>query len=130
MAGRCARPSLLAVHTLPDKSKRLRAILRPTSSFARPAKAVPNLANLRYPQQSMIALKTTFTDLELSDDGKLLLQEAMLELETDEQGKAKKIVKDRLLEIKRLETMLAKAKADLAELLERDQTEILMLEGN
>jgi hypothetical protein len=82
------------------------------------------------PQQSMIALKTTFTDLELSDDGKLLLQEAMLELETDEQGKAKKIVKERLLEIKRLETMLAKAKADLAELLERDQTEILMLEGN
>jgi hypothetical protein len=54
----------------------------------------------------------------------------MLELETDEQGKAKKIVKDRLLEIKRLETILAKAKADLAELLERDQTEILMLEGN
>ena len=78
----------------------------------------------------MIVLKTTFTDLELSDDGKALLQEAMSELETDEQGKAKKIVKDRLLEIKRLETMLAKAKADLAELLERDQTEILMLEGN
>ena len=78
----------------------------------------------------MIALKTTFTDFELSDDGKLLLQEAMLELETDEQGKAKKIIKDRLLEIKRLETMLAKSKADLAELLERDQTEILMLEGN
>ncbi len=78
----------------------------------------------------MIALKTTFADLELSDDSKLLLQEAMLELDADEQGKAKKIVKDRLLEIKRLETMLAKAKADLAELLERDQTEILMLEGN
>lgn len=78
----------------------------------------------------MIALKTTFTDLELSDDGKLLLQEAMLELETDEQGKAKKIVKDRLLEIKRLETMLAKAKADLAELLEHDQSEILMLAGS
>ena len=78
----------------------------------------------------MATLKTTFTDLELSDDGKLLLQEAMSELETDEQSQAKKIVKDRLLEIKRLETMLTKAKADLAELLERDQTEILMLEGN
>ena len=78
----------------------------------------------------MIALKTTFTDLELSDDGKLLLQEAMSELETDEQSQAKKIVKSRLVEIKRLETMLAKAKADLAELLKRDQTEILMLEGN
>ena len=78
----------------------------------------------------MIALKTTFTDLELSDDGKTLLQEAMLELETDEQSEAKKIVKNRLLEIKRLEIMLAKAKADLAELLERDQSEILMLTGN
>ena len=78
----------------------------------------------------MIALKTTFTDLELSDDGKLLLQEAMLELEADQQGRARRAVKDRLLEIKRLEAMLAKAKADLAELLERDQTEILMLAGN
>jgi hypothetical protein len=90
----------------------------------------PILANSCYSQKSMIALKTTFTDLELSGDGKLLLQEAMLELEADEQDKAKKIVKNRLLEIKRLETMLARAKADLAELLERDQTEILMLEGN
>ena len=78
----------------------------------------------------MIALKTVFTDLELSDDGKLLLQEAMSELETDEQSEAKKIVKSRLVEIKRLEIMLAKAKVDLAELLERDQSEILMLEGN
>ena len=78
----------------------------------------------------MIALKTVFTDLELSDDGKLLLQEAMSELETDEQSQAKKIVKSRLVEIKRLEIMLAKAKADLAELLERDKSEILMLEGN
>jgi hypothetical protein len=78
----------------------------------------------------MIALKTVFTDLELSDDGKLLLQEAMSELETDEQSEAKKIVKSRLVEIKRLVIMLAKAKVDLAELLERDQSEILMLEGN
>jgi hypothetical protein len=75
----------------------------------------------------MIALKTTFTDLELSDDSKALLQEAMLELETDEQSQAKKVIKNRLLEIKRMEIMLAKAKADLAELLERDQSEILML---
>ena len=78
----------------------------------------------------MIALKTVFTDLELSDDGKLLLQEAMSELETDEQSEAKKIVKSRLVEIKWLVIMLAKAKVDLAELLERDQSEILMLEGN
>jgi hypothetical protein len=34
-----------------------------------------------------------------------------------------------LLEIKRLEFLTAKAKADLAELLQRDQTEILMLHG-
>lgn len=77
----------------------------------------------------MIAIKTTFTDLELSDDSKALLQEAILELETDEHDEAKKIIKNRLLEIKRLETMLEKARADLASLLERDQAEILMLAG-
>jgi hypothetical protein len=75
----------------------------------------------------MIALKTTFTDIELSGDNKALLQEAMLELEADEQSEVKKIIKNRLLEIKRLELMLAKAKADLAELLKHDQSEILML---
>lgn len=77
----------------------------------------------------MIAIKTTFTDLELSDDSKALLQEAMLELETDEHDEAKKIVKNRLFEIKRLEIMLEKARADLASLLECDQAEILMLAG-
>lgn len=76
----------------------------------------------------MSALQTTFAELELSDDNRSLLEEAMLELVTDEQSQIKKVVKDRLLEIKRLETMLAKAKADLAELLQRDKTEILMLE--
>jgi hypothetical protein len=77
----------------------------------------------------MIALKTTFTDLQLPEESNALLQQAMSELEADEAQGAKKVIKDRLLEIKRLEFLLAKAKADLAELLQRDQTEILMLHG-
>lgn len=78
---------------------------------------------------SMIALKTTFTDLQLPEESNALLQQAMSELEADEAQGAKKVIKDRLLEIKRLEFLLAKAKADLAELLQHDQTEILMLHG-
>lgn len=77
----------------------------------------------------MIALKTTFNDLQLPDESNALLQEAMSELEKDEAEAVKKLIKDRLLEIKRLEFLTAKAKADLAELLRRDQTEILMLQG-
>ena len=77
----------------------------------------------------MIALKTTFNDLQLPEESNALLQEAMSELEEDEAEAVKKLIKDRLLEIKRLEFLTAKAKADLAELLQRDQTEILMLQG-
>lgn len=77
----------------------------------------------------MIALKTTFNDLQLPEESNALLQEAMSELEKDEAEAVKKLIKDRLLEIKRLEFLTAKAKADLAELLQRDQTEILMLQG-
>jgi hypothetical protein len=77
----------------------------------------------------MIALKTTFADLQLPEHGNLLLQQAMSELEADEAEGVKKLIKDRLLEIKRLEFLLSKAKADLAELLQHDQTEILMLQG-
>ena len=77
----------------------------------------------------MIALKTTFNDLQLPEESNALLQEAMSELEKDEAEAVKKLIKDRLLEIKRLEFLTAKAKADLAELLQRDQTESLMLQG-
>lgn len=77
----------------------------------------------------MTAIVTKFSDLELSDESRGLLESAMLELQADEEKNVKKVIKDRLLEIKRLEIMLEKAKADLASLLERDQAEILMLAG-
>jgi hypothetical protein len=77
----------------------------------------------------MTAIVTKFSDLELSDESRELLETAMLELQADEEKNVKKVIKDRLLEIKRLEIMLEKAKADLASLLEHDQAEILMLAG-
>ena len=77
----------------------------------------------------MTAIVTKFSDLEISDESRELLEAAMLELQADEERNVKKVVKDRLLEIKRLEIMLEKAKADLASLLEHDQAEILMLAG-
>ena len=77
----------------------------------------------------MTAIVTKFSDLELSDESRKLLESAMLELQADEEKYVKKVIKDRLLEIKRLEIMLEKAKADLASLLEHDQAEILMLAG-
>jgi hypothetical protein len=77
----------------------------------------------------MTAIVTKFSDLELSDESRELLETAMLELQADEERNVKKVIKDRLLEIKRLEIMLEKAKADLASLLEHDQAEILMLAG-
>jgi len=77
----------------------------------------------------MTAIVTKFSDLELSDESRKLLESAMLELQADEEKNVKKVIKDRLLEIKRLEIMLEKVKADLASLLEHDQAEILMLAG-
>ena len=74
-------------------------------------------------------LKTTTADLDLSlsPEGRELLQQAMAELGDDETTQAKKVIKDRLLEIRRLEALTAKAKADLADLLQLDQSEIVML---
>lgn len=77
----------------------------------------------------MIALNTPFGDFGLSADGRALLEEAMSEFETDQHNEAKKVIKNRLLEIKRMEMMLEKAKADLAALLQHSQSEILMLDG-
>ena len=75
----------------------------------------------------MSTLKTTFSDLQLSNESTALLNNAMAELEVDEYDKAKSIIKDRLLEIKRLEIMLERAKTELADLLAHDQSGILML---
>lgn len=77
----------------------------------------------------MANLKTTFSDLALSDSASTLLQEAIAELEVSQHDQAKKLIMQRLTEIKRLEACLEKAKADLAKLLDRDVEEILMLEA-
>jgi hypothetical protein len=65
----------------------------------------------------MSTLKTTFSNLQLSNESTALLNKAMAELEVDEYDKAKSVIKDRLLEIKRLEIMLERAKTELADLL-------------
>jgi hypothetical protein len=75
----------------------------------------------------MSTLKTTFSNLQLSNESTALLNKAMAELEVDEYDKAKSVIKDRLLEIKRLEIMLERAKTELADLLAHDQSGILML---
>lgn len=77
----------------------------------------------------MANLKTTFSDLVLSDSASTLLQQAIAELEVSQHDQAKKLIMQRLTEIKRLEACLEKAKADLAKLLDRDVEEILMLEA-
>lgn len=77
----------------------------------------------------MTKLKTTFSDLVLSDSASALLKDAISELDTAQYDQAKKLIKERLLEIKRMEKCLEKAKADLAKLLDLDVEEILMLES-
>lgn len=77
----------------------------------------------------MTKLKTTFSDLVLSDSASALLKEAISELDATQYDQAKKLIKERLLEIKRMEKCLEKAKADLAKLLDRDVEEILMLKS-
>jgi hypothetical protein len=77
----------------------------------------------------MIAINEEFASLPISADNKALLIEAMTEFEIDQRNEVKKIIKERLLEIKRLEFMVEKAKADLAKLMAQDQESITMLGG-
>jgi hypothetical protein len=53
-----------------------------------------------------------------------IFQEVLDEVQETKHMMAKKVIKERVLEIKRLETLLAKAKADLQKLLEKDPSEI------
>jgi hypothetical protein len=78
-----------------------------------------------------MSIHTITTDLadSLSPAALELLTQAKAELATHQQINAKKVVKERLLEIERLTILLEKAKADLAELLQHDIPAILMLEG-
>jgi hypothetical protein len=74
-------------------------------------------------------LSTIQDDLSLPEDSQALLKEAMEDLEKSGHERAKKIIQGRILEIKRMEACIEKAKADLAKLLNRSVEEILMLEN-
>ena len=71
--------------------------------------------------------KLTSTEIVVPESARGLYTEALAELETTERDQAKKIIKDRLLEIQRMEVCLQKAKADLANLLGKEVSEIAML---
>lgn len=77
----------------------------------------------------MIALTEDFSAFPMNEESKALLLEAISEFESDERNEVKRIIKERLLEIKRLEFMLEKAKADLARLAQENPTAIRMLAG-
>ena len=74
------------------------------------------------------SLATIVSNLELSPDSSDLLREAMSEMDVSDRDQAKKLIQERLREIKRLELLLEKAKADLAKLMQRNVEEMLMLE--
>jgi hypothetical protein len=77
----------------------------------------------------MSNLKTTFSDLALSESSNSLLSEVIAELDVAQRDQVKDLIRKRILEIKRMEACIEKAKADLAQLLKLDTDEILMLEG-
>ena len=56
-----------------------------------------------------------------------IYEEALAEVSTTERDEAKEVIAKRLKEIKRLETCLAKARADLQELLKKDVSQIALL---
>lgn len=72
------------------------------------------------------SLSTISVDLELSDDARSLLNEALDAFAVSEYDMAKKRIAERLMEIRRLEACLERAKAGLAELLQKEVTVIAM----
>ena len=61
------------------------------------------------------------------DSPRGIYEEALVELVVSERDQAKEVIKKRLLEIKRMEACLEKAKADLAKMLKKEVSEIAML---
>lgn len=61
------------------------------------------------------------------DSTRGIYEEALAELQTSQRDEAKDVIKRRLLEIRRMEVCLEKAKADLAKMLNKDVSEIAML---
>lgn len=74
------------------------------------------------------SLTTIVSELKLSQDSSELLHEAMSEMDVSDRDRAKKLIQERLREIKRLELLLEKAKADLAQLMQCNVEEMLMME--
>lgn len=66
--------------------------------------------------------------LSLSPGSQQLLDEALAEFESAERNRVKSIIQERLREIRRLEILLEKAKADVASLVQKGEQEILMLD--
>ena len=69
----------------------------------------------------------TSTEIVAPDSTRGIYEEALAELQTSERDEAKDVIKRRLLEIRRMEVCLEKAKADLAKMLNKDVSEIAML---
>jgi hypothetical protein len=61
------------------------------------------------------------------DSTRGIYEEALSELATSERDEAKLVIASRIKEVQRLEKCLAKAKADLAKLLQKDVSEIALL---
>lgn len=63
-------------------------------------------------------------------DSETLLAEALEELQTTSRDEAKRVIRERVQEIQRLKTLLAKAESDLAQLIKRSPEEIAMLSAD
>ena len=68
------------------------------------------------------------TDIQIVDPQSTrgIYEEALAELQTDVRSDAKRVIAERIKEVQRLRVLLAKAEANLAELLKKDVSEIAM----
>lgn len=57
-----------------------------------------------------------------------IYEAALAELQTDDLQEAKRVIKQRILEVQRLKKCLAKAEANLQRLLEKNPSEIALLD--
>lgn len=71
--------------------------------------------------------KTASAEIVVPESALGLYTEALAEMETSERDQAKEVIKTRLLEIRRMEACVEKAKRDLAKLLGKEVSEIAML---
>jgi signal transduction histidine kinase len=72
------------------------------------------------------ACPVTSTEIVDPNSARSIYEEALAESLTSDRDTAKSVISQRIKEIQRLEVLLAKAKADLKNLLAKDVTEIAM----